>query len=119
MPSPIEIKTLNDMWTKLANFLGYRSQPNLSTLLVSETTENLTLYVDAAGNDSNPGTQDRPFLTIQAAIDSLPKIVRHQVNINVGVGNFSAFAISGFTLNRVRAASPKLLTNTYGTIIYE
>jgi hypothetical protein len=31
----------------------------------------LTLYVDTTGNDLNPGTADKPFKTIQAAIDSL------------------------------------------------
>lgn len=37
-------------------------------------TGTVTLYVDAAlGDDANPGTQQAPFRTIQAAIDSLPK----------------------------------------------
>ena len=36
--------------------------------------KNTVLYVDAAlGKDANPGTQDKPFKTIQAAVDSLPR----------------------------------------------
>ena len=37
-------------------------------------TGNVTLYVNGAtGSDTNPGTQEAPFATIQAAVDSLPR----------------------------------------------
>lgn len=46
--------------------LPYSQTPHL--------TSNAYLYVDAVnGNDTNPGTQQKPFKTIQAALNSLPK----------------------------------------------
>lgn len=46
--------------------LPYAQTPHL--------TSPVTLYVDAStGNDSNPGTQEAPFATVQAAVNSLPK----------------------------------------------
>lgn len=62
-------------------------------------TSAATLYVDAsAGNDSNPGTQQAPFKTIQAAIDSLPKdLGNFTATINVEEGEYlEDVVISGF-----------------------
>lgn len=56
-------------------------------------------YVDAAqGDDANPGTQEQPFKTIQAAVDSLPKdLGKCQVTIFVASGTYDEdVAISGF-----------------------
>lgn len=36
-------------------------------------TAGKTVYVATTGSDSNPGTQEAPFRTIQAAVNSLPK----------------------------------------------
>ena len=62
-------------------------------------TANVTLYVDAAaGSDANPGTQQAPFQTIQAAIDSLPKDLGGFIaTINVAEGEYlEDVVISGF-----------------------
>lgn len=117
MATTTEIKTLNEMWAKLATFLGFRSQAPLTSLLVSSTTEPKVLYVASTGQDSNPGTQDAPFKTIQAAIDSLPEIIRHTVTISVGVGNFAGFAISGFTMDRLPLELPGAWINVVGTLV--
>src|SRR5688572_405935 len=61
-----------------------------------ETEGAVTVYVDAAGNDANPGTSGAPFATIQKALDVLPKRVIHGVRINVGVGTFAGGNIVGF-----------------------
>lgn len=57
------------------------------------------LYVNAtAGNDNNPGTQELPFKTIQAAIDSLPKDfgkLTATIHVEEGIYN-EAVLISGF-----------------------
>lgn len=66
-------------------------------------TANKSLYVDAAlGDDTNAGTQQAPFKTIQAAIDSLPKnLDGYGVQINVAAGSYQEdVVISGFTGGR-------------------
>jgi hypothetical protein len=51
------------------------------------TTGPLTLYVSTSGNDQNDGlAPDRAKRTIQAAVDCVPPIIRHQVSINVAPG---------------------------------
>lgn len=60
---------------------------------------NTSLYVDAAlGDDANPGTEEAPFKTIQAAIDSLPRdLSDHSLTIYVAPGTYSEHVlITGF-----------------------
>lgn len=60
----------------------------------------VTLYVNGtSGNDNNSGTQDEPFATIQAAINSIPKTLNNcSVTINVAPGNYNEnVVISGFS----------------------
>lgn len=62
--------------------------------------KNATLYVDAAlGSDANPGTQEAPFKTIQAAVNSLPRdLGTSSVNIYVADGSYQEDVfINGFT----------------------
>lgn len=51
---------------------------------------NVTLYVNSTtGNDENPGTQQAPFATIQAAVDSLPKNLSvYRVDIHIADGTY-------------------------------
>lgn len=63
-------------------------------------TANKTLYVDATnGDDSNAGTQSKPFKTIQAAINSLPKnLGNYAATINVAAGDYNErIEVYGFT----------------------
>lgn len=76
------------------------------------TTEAMTLYVDAAGNDGNPGTIGSPLLTIQAAVNKVPKIIRHPVLINVGAGTFDGFAIDNFDFDMAQYATYLRITGT-------
>ena len=63
---------------------------------VSETTANITLYVATTGNDTNDClTAPTACLTIQAAVNKVPRFIKHQVTINVGAGNFAAFYVTG------------------------
>ncbi len=64
----------------------------------THTNAATVLYVAPTGLDSNPGTALLPFLTIQAAIDLIPKNVRHLVTVNVAAGNYSGFALRGFSI---------------------
>ena len=58
---------------------------------VQATTADVTYYVRTDGNDNNNGlanTAAGAFKTIQKALDSVPKELRHTVNINVAAGTY-------------------------------
>ena len=58
---------------------------------IPHLANNVTLYVDAAtGDDANDGSQEMPFKTIQAAVDSLPK------DLGTGVSGGGGFAAKRF-----------------------
>lgn len=85
-------------------------------------TGNVTLYADAdAGSDTNPGTQQAPFRTIQAAINSLPKSLdAYTATIRVKDGNYEETVdISGFSggLERVylRGGALCIISDNYDT----
>lgn len=72
----------------------YSNDRGIDKIAITKTTADITLYVAAAGNDSNDGlTAGNALLTIQAAIDKIPDNILHAVTINVGAGNFAAFAV--------------------------
>lgn len=49
------------------------------------TSGPIDLFVrDVDGDDNNPGTTGSPMKSIQAALDTLPFLIRHPVNIHVG-----------------------------------
>lgn len=84
-----ELKTKADL---VGGQVPYAQTPHL--------IKNATLYVDAAlGSDANPGTQEAPFKTIQAAVNSLPRdLGTSSVNIYVADGSYQEDVfISGFT----------------------
>ena len=63
------------------------------------TTQNMTLYVDGTnGDDSNDGlTPQTAFKSIQKAVDSVPKIIRHSVTIQIADGTYDEeVMVSGF-----------------------
>lgn len=56
-----------------------------------------TYYVKNSGSDTNIGTNSNyAFATIQRAIDELPKVLNHDVEIIVSMGTYNGFTISGF-----------------------
>lgn len=89
--------------------------------LTSETTGDILLSVTTGGNDSNKPARittgdlsASPFLTIQAAIDSLPKIILHSVVISVGAGTFAGYVVEGFTGDtNLKSNNPQI--RIYGT----
>lgn len=58
----------------------------------------LSFFVATTGSDANDcravGT---PCLTIQAATNKIPKLLRDQVTVNVAAGSYAGFYISGFS----------------------
>ncbi len=71
-----------------------------------EATADIILSVTTGGNDANPSRPSRvlggdqtanPFLTVQAALDSLPKVFgKYTARVNIGAGNFAGFVQSNF-----------------------
>lgn len=83
----------------MAQYLTYPVLGSSNANGVGTTTEQLILYVTSTGSDNlGDGSQLNPYLTIQKAIDQLPKFINHTVEINVGVGNFAGFVIQGFII---------------------
>lgn len=75
------------------------------------TTGPVTLYVSPTGSDTNTGlSASSPLLTVQAAIDKLPRLILHAVTINLAAGNY---ANAGFTLS---GRTFGLLNGTFGGI---
>jgi hypothetical protein len=87
----------------------YRWVDNILSIGATETTGNLNMYVSTTGDDNNTCLSiGQECLTIQGAIDKLPKILRSAVTINVGEGTFSSFIIRGFYITSTSASSGSL-----------
>src|SRR5574342_140419 len=62
-----------------------------------QTTGTLNLFIESTGSDiNNCISASTPCLTIQAAINKVPKYIKHPVTVTVGTGNFTGARISGF-----------------------
>ncbi|OMF88958.1 hypothetical protein [Paenibacillus sp. FSL R7-0337] len=79
---------------------AWNGKANLSTT-PQQTTADVTYYVRTDGNDGNTGlgnTAGGAFRTIGKAISMIPKVINHDVNVNVAAGSYSeTLAIKGFT----------------------
>jgi hypothetical protein len=87
--------------------MTFHSQPQIfgGPIAGGGTTGPITLAVATTGNDADAtrpkliGSGDwsaKPFATIQAAIDALPKTIKHATVINVGAGAFAGFSVKSF-----------------------
>ena len=105
-----DISALKEATEKLLRISGLRESSYSRVLvdLLNTTTNTMNLYVSSTGHDAGTGSATSPFLTIQAALDSLPKVIRHRVTINIGAGNFAGGILEGFYTR-----PPKDLANTY------
>lgn len=67
-------------------------------IYVLSTTLDKTIYVSTSGNDTTGnGSQNLPYKTVQKAIDSLPQIINHTINITISVETYSeTITMSGF-----------------------
>lgn len=75
------------------------------------TTAAINLYVETTGDDSSSGAQAEPLLTIQAAVNRVPRFIRHPVNIHVGAGDFAGASIAGFTVGNAAVAADGAYTD--------
>ena len=67
-------------------------------------TESVTVYVSKSGSDSTgDGSSAKPFLTVQKAIDSIPKnLGSYHAQIDIGAGTYNERAlIDGFVGGRI------------------
>ncbi|KXH75405.1 MAG: hypothetical protein AM326_03375 [Candidatus Thorarchaeota archaeon SMTZ-45] len=77
----------------------YNHKNSIDQLVTTETTDNITLYVRSTGADTNTClTVGDACLTIQEAIDRIPKSIGHNVLVDVGPGSFAGFYLTGFNL---------------------
>ncbi|QQZ62040.1 hypothetical protein JI735_05020 [Paenibacillus sonchi] len=83
---------------------GIQGQLNSKAPLATtpqQTTADITYYVRTDGNDGNNGlanTAGGAFRTIAKALNAVPSVVNHTVNIMVGAGTYTeSLVIYGFT----------------------
>ncbi len=112
--TPSDSSLLKIAFARLLQIAGLREGTfsSLFTDMLNVTTGPVTLYVTSTGSDSAPGTASQPFLTIQAALNSLPKIIRHLVTIQVGAGSFAGFNWEGFTIDDTYVSGAAAGTDT-------
>lgn len=67
--------------------------------VVAGTTASVDLFVSVSGSDSTgDGSRSNPFATIQAAVDSLPRHIRHPTTITVDTGSYVGAVVPGFSI---------------------
>jgi len=110
-------QTFNELWNKLSSFHA----PGLNGLdlysyVQNETTEAIQLYVETTGDDnSDDGSQQFPFATVQATLNSLPKRIRHPVRIDIGLGTFPGYNPAGFDFLAAESVSAGGYIAIYGS----
>jgi hypothetical protein len=84
------------------------------------TTADINLFVDPTGSDSGSctSTGTGACLTIQGALNKIPKGLRHRATVTVAAGNYAGFTVSGFTIDPAfqRATAGLLITGTLGNV---
>lgn len=85
------IKVVGEIYKWVGGVLGTAAQATVAPI---------TLYVETTGSDSNNClTVGTACLTIQAAVNRIPKEVNHNVQITVGAGTFGGFVLAGFRVS--------------------
>lgn len=81
--------------------------------VVTYTTADVNLFVNAStGSDLLPCVSSAaPCLTIQGAVNKVPKHLRHRLTITIAAGNYAGFTLSGFTID------PSFQKTTMGILI--
>lgn len=108
----------NSIWNRVSTLIGgsFNVESPFGSRLAA-IDQDTTIYVSATGKDTNPGTLDRPFLTIPAALEYLKSFrIEATVTVQVGAGNFGGFMISGLSLGNNGSV---IVQGTLGTIAGE
>jgi hypothetical protein len=73
----------------------------------------VTLFVDPTGNDANACTASgtSACATVNGALAKLPKIIQHNVTINVAAGTYAGFTVSNFVFT-----APSLTSVTFSIV---
>jgi hypothetical protein len=82
------------------------------------TTAALSLYVDSTGSDANActSTGTAACLTLQGALDKVPKNIRHPVVVTLAAGTFAGAKVEGFNISHAAATTGASLT-IQGTLV--
>lgn len=95
---------------------GGANKVNACGLNGYKTCAALALFVESAGSDSNTClSAAEACLTVQGAVDKVPKLIRHPVSITLGTGNFTGATYSGFSFDPADTANGAYLT-TQGSL---
>ena len=82
------------------------------------TTAAMTLHVESAGSDATAdGSVSLPFATIQAALDFVPKRIKHPVVIEIGAGNFAGFSLNSFAFMKPASSAAGAYLTIKGTYV--
>jgi hypothetical protein len=77
---------------------GGVAQGNFLSIPDHKTTSEQSWFVATTGADTNDCRSAlTPCLTIQGALNKVPKLLQHSVTVNVADGGYSCFYVSGFT----------------------
>lgn len=67
--------------------------------VLTRTNGDLTYYVRTTGDDGNDGlSAGNAFLTVNEALDRIPRHIKHDITVDVGSGSFTTFDITGFNI---------------------
>lgn len=73
----------------VVTFEQYPKQYSIANLTPKTTTNNMIIYASLTGSDiSGNGSKDKPYRTVQKAIDSLPQIINHSISIRLMTGTY-------------------------------
>lgn len=105
-----DLPTLDNAFRRLLTIASVKE--GLFQTLISDIVDNATvttpytIYVDANGDDiNNYGTKNKPFKTIQKAIDSVSGLdIQTSVRVLVGPGNFTGFRLGDISVNGINAS---------------
>jgi hypothetical protein len=74
--------------------------------VTTETKADLTLYVRTTGSDSNDCLSGgNACLTIQEAVDRVPRSISHAVTVDIGEGSFASFVVA-----KIHVSYPSVFT---------
>lgn len=97
-PSGIGAYTTSEIDTKVSTINTSLKENTQEINLLKKSlflSNTLHYYVSPTGSDSNDGSADKPFATIQHAIDQIPFICYHTVTISIANGTYSSFDFKG------------------------
>jgi hypothetical protein len=93
---PVIYNRIMDMYTHLQSSLQAQGQQSGGQPVMS-TEAPATYYVEESGNDAHDGSAvETAKRNVQNIVNSLPRVLFHDVHIYLGAGSFAGFKVQGF-----------------------